>query len=144
MTGPVRRSLKERLYKHFVPEPNTGCWLWNAHTLPNGYGQIGNFFGKKRVTLLAHRASWAVHFGEIPVKEQVLHRCDVKACINPQHLFLGSQKENMRDMWSKNRQAGQFKKQAYCKNGHLLTEDNTYKSKKYRQCKTCKLRKKNA
>lgn len=84
---------------------DSGCWLWIGATRPNGYGNV-NINGR---TTGAHRASWALHHGSIPDGMQVLHRCDVRNCVNPAHLFLGSQRDNMQDMITKGR-AGHYEK----------------------------------
>jgi len=75
------------------------CWLWTGSKYPNGYGQ------RSHVSLdqYAHRTSWILHFGPIPVGQQVLHRCDVPACVNPEHLFLGHVNDNMQDCINKGR-----------------------------------------
>lgn len=74
------------------------CWLWTGYLKPNGYGQ---FRGSK--SMLAHRSSYFIFIGDIPENMNVLHMCDNPPCVNPAHLFLGTQKDNMRDMHSKNR-----------------------------------------
>lgn len=73
------------------------CWEWTGSLRPNGYGQ----YGKKR--LKAHRVAWEITYGEMP-KEFVLHKCDNPKCVNPEHLFLGTQQTNMDDKVSKGRQ----------------------------------------
>lgn len=90
----------DRLWSACIPEPNSGCWLWTQSLNPKGYGQI-DFRGKK---MKAHRASWLAHRGDIPCGLFVLHRCDQRSCINPEHLFLGTAKDNAIDMGIKNRQ----------------------------------------
>ena len=80
--------------------PISGCWLWTASMMANGYGQLG-YKGKNAY---AHRVSWILHKGQIDDGLFVLHRCDVRCCVNPAHLFLGSAKDNMHDMISKGRQ----------------------------------------
>lgn len=75
------------------------CWVWTAYKNPNGYGRFR--IGKKKET--AHRASWTIFKGQIPVGYQVLHTCDNPSCVNPGHLFLGTHLSNMRDMVSKGR-----------------------------------------
>lgn len=71
------------------------CWYWIGNINKFGYGQVG----QKR----AHRWSWELHNGEIPIGMHVLHKCDVRSCVNPDHLFLGTHTDNMRDMAKKGR-----------------------------------------
>lgn len=92
--------VKARLERRSVPEPNTGCQLWVGATHDFGYGHVA--VGGHKV-MLAHRASFTVHVGEIPRGLFVLHKCDTPACINPEHLFLGGPGENARDMSRKGR-----------------------------------------
>lgn len=75
------------------------CWLWIGATRPNGYG---NFLLGGRTTG-AHRAAWSLLKGEIPTGMQVCHRCDTPSCVNPEHLFLGTQQDNLNDMGAKGR-----------------------------------------
>jgi hypothetical protein len=75
------------------------CWLWTGGLHHQGYGRF-KFKGKLR---LAHRLSWEFTRGHIITTTHVLHRCDNPPCVNPNHLFLGSHLDNMRDMKSKNR-----------------------------------------
>jgi hypothetical protein len=95
---PVRRcspqwSLERRLAERSVRDPKTGCILWTASRNANGYGHV--FW--KGAPQLAHRAAWFAKHGPIPNGLYVCHRCDVRSCINPEHLFLGTQKDNMTD-----------------------------------------------
>lgn len=85
------------------PDLNTGCWLWSGCVKANGYGVIGVRRAGKLHNTLAHRASWAQRHGPIPPGLYVCHRCDTPACVNPDHLFLGTQKDNLRDMYAKGR-----------------------------------------
>lgn len=80
-------------------EPN-GCSEWQGMRDPNGYGRIG--IGQHPV--LVHRLSWELAYGPIPEETCVLHRCDNPPCVRPDHLFLGSRADNMRDAVSKGRQ----------------------------------------
>jgi hypothetical protein len=100
---PNMQSLKEKFDKKWEPVPFSGCWLWTDSCHRSGYGQLfvrsrTNRFAKN---VRAHRLSWELHNGEIPEGQYVLHKCDVRSCVNPDHLFLGTHEENMIDMCRK-------------------------------------------
>lgn len=76
------------------------CWPWRAAIHPGGYGMLG----VKHRPFLTHRVSWAIANGPIPDGMCVLHRCDNPPCVNPAHLFLGTQGDNMADKVLKGRQ----------------------------------------
>lgn len=80
------------------------CWLWTGAPKPNGYGNIG-IGGRGNGTLYAHRLSWQMANGRDPGDLEVCHRCDVRLCVRPDHLFLGTQLDNMADMRTKGRAA---------------------------------------
>lgn len=80
-----------------------GCWIWNACKDSKGYGRIGGNGGRKGKDVFAHRFSYEFHKGEIPKGLYILHKCDNPACVNPDHLFAGTQKDNIRDCVAKGR-----------------------------------------
>ena len=87
-------------FEKFVVKTPEGCWDWKGCAPVNpGYGQFRTY-GK---LIRAHRASWEIHRGSIPKGLYVCHSCDNKRCTNPEHLYLGTCKENNLDMMAKNR-----------------------------------------
>lgn len=80
------------------------CWEWMASKNRYGYGQI-MVGGRSGRPMLSHRVSWVIHNGPIPQELGVLHRCDNPGCVRPGHLYLGTQKENMRDCRERGRMA---------------------------------------
>ena len=80
-------------------EKTENCWLWKGRADKNGYGR----FSYANNTVLTHRFSYAKHNGEFDDSLKVLHRCDNPPCLNPAHLFLGTQSANMQDMMQKKR-----------------------------------------
>jgi hypothetical protein len=82
-------------------ERTDGCWLWTAATT-NGYG-ILSVKHRSRAPLKAHRVSWEIHHGPIPGNMHVLHTCDQRLCVNPDHLWLGTNADNTADRVSKGR-----------------------------------------
>lgn len=128
-----RKDLKEKLYAGFVPEPTTGCWLWFKNAGKHGHGLLRHGSGS---AFLAHRVSWEIHRGPIPKGLFVCHKCDTPQCINPDHLFTGTPRDNTRDMMNKGRSRFPQKK-THCKNGHLFSNENVVKMNASRRCKIC-------
>lgn len=89
----------ERFEAKFSVCPESGCWLWTGARHPRGYGRI-RIRGR---SVAAHRYSWELHRGPVRCGLHVLHRCDTPACVNPDHLFLGTHGDNMADMREKGR-----------------------------------------
>lgn len=93
-----RKRLIERYERRVIRNGEQFCWDWSGHN-SHGYGAM-KFDGK---ALKAHRVSWEIHNGKIPENLCVLHRCDVKICTRPSHLFLGTLEDNIKDMIKKGR-----------------------------------------
>lgn len=93
-------DLRTRFTQRYGHCTVTGCWLWIGSKNTGGYGDIKD---PARGMLRAHRLSWELAYGPIPIGKWVLHKCDRPICVNPSHLFLGSQTDNMRDMAFKKR-----------------------------------------
>lgn len=108
------------------------CWLWTGTRFTTGYGLIS----KDGKLWKAHRLVWTLTCGPIPPGIHCCHRCDVPLCVNPEHLFLGTNRDNQQDKASKGRHWQQ--KKTACPQGHVYTPENTYISKPgHRRCLTC-------
>ena len=89
----------EKFYSRIEMVPESGCWIWTATANKHGYGQLRVNWKMKQ----AHRYSYEMHKGEIPEGKLVCHKCDVRSCVNPDHLFLGTHQDNANDMVKKGR-----------------------------------------
>lgn len=131
-------DLKTRFEERYIPEPNSGCWLWMGHVI----GKTGNeypilSFNDKHIK--AHRFSYQQYKGELIKGLVIHHKCNNPLCVNPQHLEQITQKENL--LLGNGKMAKQ-KRQTHCIHGHLLEENNLYiKPNGARQCKVCRRQK---
>lgn len=140
----ARMSIKERIGRNVTVDPITECWVWTGRLMNAGYGQLTYVqVGYKTVTLLAHRASYEVHIGEIPQGKYLDHLCRVRACVNPGHLEPVVPRENV--MRSPIAQGALNAAKTHCAKGHPYSPENTYvydmrptRSTTTRICKTCR------
>ena len=95
------------------------CWLWTGCLTLDKYGRF--WFNNK--IILAHRFSWEFHNGAIPEELFVCHKCDVRNCVNPDHLFIGTNDDNMKDMKQKGRADRTKKNKGEDVHFHVLTEE---------------------
>lgn len=117
---------------HRVAYVDSDCWLWTGMVTTGGYGAIESEGQPRR----AHIVSWRLHKGDVPDGMCVLHRCDVRRCVNPDHLWLGTKKQNSVDMVQK----GRSTRRTHCLRGHEFTEENTILKKEGgRKCAKCAL-----
>jgi len=103
MKGAKQRSAEDRFEALYIPEPNSGCWIWLAACDRDGYGFFS--LSKPRRMVKAHRASFVFYRGAVPDGLCVLHSCDNPACVNPDHLFTGTNLDNVHDRVAKGRSA---------------------------------------
>lgn len=135
--GYTEEQARVAFENKFVPEPNTGCWLWTASQDLCGYGRMA-FNGRNQST---HRIAWQLYRGPIPDNLCVCHQCDTPSCVNPEHLFLVDMRVNMNNCADKKRFKNSRKTE--CRRGHSLVGDNLriYYSKYHprgrRECITC-------
>lgn len=119
-----------------IIDPVTGCWLWQGFRNWGGYGQVG-YRGENWT---AHRAMWRALKGPIPNGLHVCHTCDVRHCVNPDHLWLGTNQQNISDMVAKGRgPCGEKAKKTHCIKGHPLSGTNVryVNNGRARQCVEC-------
>ena len=127
--GITTRDRFKSLYK---VNNKTGCWDWMGRLDPKGYGSFSIGYSNMR----AHRASYMMFIGEIG-RKIICHKCDNPSCVNPDHLFKGTQSDNCID--SRNKKRGRNSRKTHCKRGHEFNRANTYYDKKgHRSCRACR------
>lgn len=127
-----KTSLPPQISARIQQDQASGCWYWTGPKFSTGYALISQD-GKM---WKGHRLVWTLTFGPISPGIQCCHRCDHPACVNPGHLFLGTNRDNQQDKAAKGRHWQQ--KKTVCPQGHPYTKENTYTSKAgHRRCLTC-------
>ncbi len=146
----VTRTLQERFDEKWLLDTRSGCWLWTGATSSHGYGRI---FWNGTV-YRASRISWFLRHGVLPPEElHACHHCDTPACVNPDHIFLGTRSDNHQDSiakgrhiykrgygkdWSKERPRISKRARKFCKRGHPFSGENLYVDPDgYAGCKEC-------
>jgi len=123
-----RRDIRDRIAEK-IERDLSGCWLWIASMGADGYGRIN--FGD---STLAHRAAYTAHVGPIPDGMVLDHLCRVRRCVNPEHLEVVTQQQNvLRGIGAPSVNA----KRMYCPRGHPYDEANTYRNAGRRYCRAC-------
>lgn len=147
--APVARSLEERFWQFVAPmTEGRGCWEWTGGLHEFGYGKLWDNDAQENVG--AHRVSFKLHKGDIPPGFEALHSCDNASCVNPSHLFAGTQGDNVRDCVAKGRHRNgdrtlaasitraRHAAKTHCKRGHVIDGATTLKSgRMMRFCTTC-------
>lgn len=127
---PSVRAGAEEVTRRVAMDLSTPCEPWQGAIGPAGYGRRGR--------RLAHRLIYTERVGAIPDGLCVLHACDNPPCVNPAHLFLGTQADNMHDMFAKGRDSNQNVRKTHCLQGHAYDQANTYTDGLgYRHCRAC-------
>ncbi len=123
-------TVKQRFLKKIDASNASGCWVWNANRHRQGYGK----FKINNKDVSAHRASWILYIGEIPLGMLVCHKCDNPPCVRPDHLFLGTAKDNSRDRDNKGRLVAWHSLQTTAPCGHPYNMG----AKTKRRCRECR------
>lgn len=127
---PTRSDEEHRARFRSMPRNENGCWLWTGPVMTSGYGYT-SYRGRKEG---AHRLSYRLFVGDIGLGLQTDHLCQIKLCVNPEHLEIVTQAENLR-----RRVPNQHARKTHCLRGHELIPENLLpvRSRRTRQCRLC-------
>lgn len=116
------------IFESSMPEPNTGCWLWTKALNVWGYASSGGLSESgKRGTFAVHRESYMKSNGQIPNGMVVRHKCDQPSCVNPEHLTLGTNADNVQDMLDRKRKPSKFTDEQFA--AALADKEGTYRQR---------------
>lgn len=135
MKARTREFIKSIFHRYYTVQ-KSGCWVWKSKKRGEwDYGRI-SVEGKRD---WSHRWAYRIFKGDIERGAWVLHSCDVVGCVNPEHLRIGTAKDNTRDMYLRGRAGtihGKFNP-LFCQHGHRMTPGNTYHNNNKRRCREC-------
>lgn len=126
-------------FMRFVPScPGAACWEWNVDSAHHkyGYDMFEIKLDGKWKSKQAHRIAWLIFRGAIPDGLSVLHTCDNPPCVNPDHLYLGTHQDNMKDRAT--RKTHPLSKRTHCNQGHSFSGNNLYIGLEGRRCRRCR------
>ena len=134
--------LLERFERLWMPVPFSGCWIWTGNVqkihLASGEIYYGTYRSVETGRKGAHQVAWELYRGAIPEGLQVNHKCDVSLCVNPDHLYLGTQAQNLKDCRDRGRTRVRLSP-SHCPHGHEYTAENSIRkpSDGRLRCRAC-------
>lgn len=139
----IQTAIIERITSLSIPEPNTGCWIWLGAMFHSGYGAFKRVMASGKKESLAHRVSYLMFRGEIPVGKEIDHTCKNRSCVNPNHLRAVTHSENLLSADHSASAANHpNKRKTHCKYGHPFDSTSTYVKRSStgrhkRKCRIC-------
>lgn len=124
------QSVSDRFHSKFIPEPNSGCWLWTGQIMHRGYGTFAVKVNDEWKKVFAHRFSYQTFVGNIPEGLQLDHKCRMRCCVNPDHLEPVTGSENLR----RSPLMARWAHKTCCPKGHPY---DGLDSRKARICRRC-------
>ena len=130
MSGPKSRPIEERFWER-IEKIEGGCWLYGGAQYGNKYGLIGVTTNPVK-NITAHRFSYILHKGEIARGQVICHTCDVRNCVNPDHMYAGTHEDNTRDIVERKRNVGRVGVRVVSRVGRLSNTHGRALSKQHR------------